>query len=540
MIQPKCHAIVCGIIFITMVSKLVAEETRFDVDPIQKRIQKQIDLEQIPSLAVAVVSNGDIIWEKGFGWADKARRIPATEHTMYSLASISKPITATGIMKLVENGQLDLDRPVNDYLVASKLIARVGNVQEATIRRLLNHSSGLAVHYQFFYEDQPFSPPLRDETIRRYGVLVSEPGSIYQYANLGYGVLDHVLSLVSGKTYADFMRSEVFLPLGMRHSSVYVDGRLESTVAVRYGNDQLPIPLYLFDHDGASAVYSSAHDLSLFALLHLNTIRDDQIAPVNAQHVLAMQRATIPIDQRSGYGIGWRITENQGGYRIVSHTGGMPGVRTSLTMVPDERIAVIALANTETNLPHEIVDQVLEVLLKGNGASGLSNHRTDAPKTFKKPLVVNDLHGHWKGEVETFEGNRSFELWIDSEGKIRVQLDGQLENPVVNANIQQGWLKGEFISDLRTTDTYRAPYRLQLNLKVDAEHMTGSLSAVSIYGSRTETQGKLPSRSHFALSHFTYLRRQDNLSQVRAPDEVKDNPVFLRQEPHYDVIRGSR
>ena len=113
MIQPKCHAIVCGIIFITMVSKLVAEETRFDVDPIQKRIQKQIDLEQIPSLAVAVVSNGDIIWEKGFGWADKARRIPATEHTMYSLASISKPITATGIMKLVENGQLDLDRPVN-------------------------------------------------------------------------------------------------------------------------------------------------------------------------------------------------------------------------------------------------------------------------------------------------------------------------------------------------------------------------------------------------------------------------------------------
>ena len=68
-----------------MVSKLVAEETRFDVDPIQKRIQKQMDLEQIPSLAVAVVSNGDIIWEKGFGWADKARRIPATEHTKAGL-----------------------------------------------------------------------------------------------------------------------------------------------------------------------------------------------------------------------------------------------------------------------------------------------------------------------------------------------------------------------------------------------------------------------------------------------------------------------
>ena len=517
MIQRKCHAIVCGIFFITMACKLVAEEARFDFDPIRQRIRKQLDLDQIPSLAVAVVSNGAIIWEEGFGWADRARRIPATEHTMYSLASISKPITATGIMKLVENGQLDLDVPVNDYLMTSKLIARVGNVRAATIRRLLNHSSGLAVHYQFFYEDQPFSPPIRDETIRRYGVLVTEPGSIYQYANLGYGVLDHILSLVSGKTYADFMRSEVFAPLGMHRTSVYIDDTLESSVAVRYGKDQLPIPFYLFDHDGASAVYSSAHDLSLFALLHLDTMRDDQTAPINAHHVLAMQLATMPIDRGSGYGIGWRITENQDGYRTVSHTGGMPGVRTSLTMVPDERIAVVALANTETDLPHETVDQVLAMLLKSDAVTGLHNHRSDAPTTFKKPMLVNDLQGHWKGEVETFEGNRSFELWIDSDGTMRVQLDGQLENPVVNGNIQQGWLTGEFISDLRTTDTDRAPYKLQLNLKADADHMSGSLSAVSIYGPRTETQGKLPNRSHFALSHFTYLQRQDNLSKVSTP-----------------------
>ena len=99
--------------------------------------------------------DGKIIWEEGFGWADREKRIPATEHTMYSLASISKPITATGLMVLVERGLVDLDDPIDDYLGDAKLNGRAFDASEATVRRVANHTAGLPLHYQFFYRTSP-------------------------------------------------------------------------------------------------------------------------------------------------------------------------------------------------------------------------------------------------------------------------------------------------------------------------------------------------------------------------------------------------
>src|SRR5947199_6153899 len=154
-------------------------------DLICARLVEQV----LPSLAVAVARDGEILWEEGFGWADRENRIPATEHTLYSLASISKPITATGLMVLKERGKLDLDRPIDDYLGDARLNARVGNAKKATVRRIANHTSGLPLHYHFFYEDEPYRRPPMDETIRRYANLVTAPGERYYYSNLGYGLL---------------------------------------------------------------------------------------------------------------------------------------------------------------------------------------------------------------------------------------------------------------------------------------------------------------------------------------------------------------
>src|SRR5690348_8075895 len=113
----------------------------------------------IPSLVVAVAKGNTVLWEEGFGWADRERRIAATPHTLYSLASISKPITATALMILKERGVLNLEHPINHYLGERKLHARVGNIDEATVRRVANHTSGLPLHSQFFYQDEPDLPP---------------------------------------------------------------------------------------------------------------------------------------------------------------------------------------------------------------------------------------------------------------------------------------------------------------------------------------------------------------------------------------------
>ena len=139
------------------------------------RIKKALVEQNIPSIAVAVAQNGKVIWEEGFGCADRENGVPANEHTLYSLASISKPITATGLMVLKERKKIDLDKPINDYLGESKLRARVGDAAGATVRRVANHTSGLPLHYQFFYADESFHPPGRDETIRSFGYLSTAP-----------------------------------------------------------------------------------------------------------------------------------------------------------------------------------------------------------------------------------------------------------------------------------------------------------------------------------------------------------------------------
>ncbi len=305
---------------------------------IREIIHKQMLEHGIPSVAVAVAQGDEILWEEAFGWADREARLHATPHTPYSLASISKPITTTGLMILVERGLIDLDRPVNDYLGDAQVTARVGDAADATVRRIADHTSGLPLHYHFFYEDEPDHRPPMDETIRRYANLVTAPGQRPQYSNLGYGILDYVIERVSARPYADFMREEVFLPLGMTRSSIGIAPGLAPYAAARYAPDGLPLPFYDFDHPGGSAVYSSAHDLLRFGMFHVKARQADQNRILSDASLDAMHAPSSHWPHDNAYGIGWRIDPDYSGYTLVSHAGGMGGVRTLLLTIPSEQI----------------------------------------------------------------------------------------------------------------------------------------------------------------------------------------------------------
>merc|ERR1711964_671264 len=126
-----------------------------------------------------------------------------------------------------------------------------------TVRRVANHTSGLPLHYHFFPEDG-LAKPSMEESIRRYGNVVCPAGERYRYSNIGYGILDHLIERVSGMSYTEFMRREVFLPLGMTRASVDIEPGLDAYQVKRYTDDGLPLPFYDFDHSGASAVFCSA------------------------------------------------------------------------------------------------------------------------------------------------------------------------------------------------------------------------------------------------------------------------------------------
>ena len=123
---------------------------------IREKILTELKQGVTPSLAVVVSRKDEILWEEAFGWADRERGIRATPHTMYSLASVTKPMTATALMILVERGAIDLDRPMNDYLGEARLKVRVGEPQDVTVRRVANHTAGLPLHHHFFPNDEPY------------------------------------------------------------------------------------------------------------------------------------------------------------------------------------------------------------------------------------------------------------------------------------------------------------------------------------------------------------------------------------------------
>lgn len=479
---------------------VVAQAAADEFDALRAKIPQELAKHSVASVAVAVARDGQIIWEQGFGWADRENRVPANEHTMYSLASISKPITATGLALLVQRGKIDLDKPINDYLGEAKIVARVGDAANATVRRVGNHSAGLPLHYQFFYADQPFHRPPMDDTIRRYANLVSAPGERFQYSNLGYGVIDYVIARTSGKTYADFMREEVFLPLGLPHMSVDIGPGLEKYEAVRYGPDGLRIPFYDFDHPGGSAVYASAHDLLRFGLFHSGDRQADQKEILSDESRRKMQEPTFETAKNRGYGLGWFVETSAAGESTVSHSGGMGGVNTLLTLVPAKRLVVVALANSNTALPSLLSKEIIDIV---SLPADVAAKKDEGGLLFQAPPADADrdlqtLAGKWEGLVHTYERDLPITLEVQQDGDVHVQFEGQLATLLNGVRYRDGWLRGRTGGDLRTADTARTPYDLHLEVRLREDVLGGSLTAIS----------RPASRGGNALTHWIELRKK--------------------------------
>lgn len=459
--------------------------------PVRALIRQLMSERGIPSVVVASAKGGRIVWEEAFGLANRERHVPATTTTMYSLASISKPFTATGLMVLVQRGAVKLDAPVNDYLGAAKLRAFEGRAEDATVRRVANHTSGLPTHYQFFYADEPYRRPTMDETISRYGILVAPPGTRANYSNLGFGIIDYIIERTSRTPYPEFMRREVFTPLGLARTAVVVRPITGDTVAERYDQRGAAIPWYDFDHRGASAVYSSAHDLIRFAMFHLKDHLRDQRAILPDSTLDAMHRATARHSELVGYGIGWRTHYEDFGYTGIGHTGGMPGVATLMRTYPEEDAAVVVLTNSADNAA---VGQITRAVM-----SALLPRYAEKAKAFVAPApparatIPADLHGEWQGEVRTWQGTVPLRLSVAPDGGARVRLGTGAEEAMENVTWRDTLLTGTFSGTLPAADMNRHPYRLRLAVAPRGARLTGVVNAEASPGDTARLYYSLPS-----------------------------------------------
>lgn len=485
--SKKVRPVVALVLLAVGMPSLAAD--RFDA--IRNYILSQMIEQSVPSISVAVAKDGKILWEESFGWADREKRIEATPHTMYSLASISKPITATGLMTLVQAGKVDLEKPINDYLGNAKLRARVGDAKDATVRRVANHTAGLPTYYQFFYADEPYTRPSMDETILRYGNLVTAPAETYEYSNLGFGVLDYVISRTSGMSYAEFMRREVFVPLGLTRTSVDIGPGLEPFAATRYGVDGLPIPFYDFDHPGASAVFSSAHDLVRFGMFHLKAHLPDQKPILSDASIDAMHVRTAGTPEY-GYSIGFQ-TSTKNGYQVVAHSGGMGGVHTQMQLYPSDKLVIVVLANSAARLPSQAADRIANKMLAKWPVT--PDRKRQEPEPFTPPAT---LLGTWKGTLATSVKDVPVEFRFLSSGDVQAKVGDQFTTLINRPNFKDGVFRGELAARIGTPDTERTPYTIGLTLRLRGDVLNGDASAEGIEGPRVRN----------ALSHWLELKKQ--------------------------------
>ncbi|MEO8451052.1 MAG: serine hydrolase domain-containing protein [Gemmatimonadota bacterium] len=443
----------------------------------------------VAGVAVAVAKDGKIIWEEGFGWANREKMIPATPNTMFSLASISKPITATGLMTLVQRGQIKLDQPANDYLGVGKLTGLAGDASGATVRRVLSHTAGLPLHYQFFYANEATRrAPTMDETIARYGILVTAPGETFQYSNLGFGIIDYIISRASGMAFADFMRTRVFLPLGMTHTSIDIAPGLEPYAAERYWpSNQKPVSFYTFDHVGASAVWSSAHDLVRFGMFHLKNRLPDQRAILADSSIDEMKK---PVHEAFGaeYALGWVVHRNQRGRPLIEHSGGMPGVSTILNLYPSDNVVITVLTNGSLGWG-SVADEAASAVLPGYADSLKAERARAKPPEPAKFTAPAELIGTWTGTIRTWAKTLPFELEMRPDGKVEVQLGEpikpgfdpgppkQLRALVNGVSYEKGSLEGRFAGTIPTPDVDWVPHTIALDLHLVNGVLRGSASA---------------------------------------------------------------
>ena len=324
-----------------------------------QQLAAQVAEDDLGGIAAGIMVDGDLVWARGFGWADRDGRVAMTPSAVSRTGSISKSVTAVLMMRLVDRGVIGLDEPVERYLpdFASVKDRRPG-AETVTFRHLASHTAGLIREPSNVRA--MVTGPIEVWEQRVVESLAntaydSVPGARYQYSNIGFGALGLALSRAAGKPFMEMVQTEVFDPLGMTGSSfVVVGGELEPRLAAGYANRRngsVDSEQPAREHAGRGykvpngGVYSTVADLGRFlgAIAGVPGLRI-----LSEESRLEMISVQTPEDENRGYGLGFSVRVEEGGRKIVGHGGSVAGYTASMAVDPEARIGVVLLRNYQS------------------------------------------------------------------------------------------------------------------------------------------------------------------------------------------------
>lgn len=420
-----------------------------DFDAYVEQVRKEFN---VPGIAVAIVKDGDVVLERGYGRREINQPAAVDEHTMFAIASNTKAFTAASLALLVDEGKLRWDDRVVEHLpwfrMSDPYVTR-----EMTVRDLLAHRSGLSLGAGdlLFWPTTDFST--RDVVERLKDVpLTTSFRSAYAYDNILYAAAGLTIEAASGKSWSDYVRERILRPLGMDETRInFHELKPGENFAVGHAlynfTDLKPVaPLAWHNNSAAGGLYSSVHDLAKWLRVQLarGERRDENktaailfkpersaemwslVTPIAiSEPKIEALKVTKP--NFRGYGLGWDLSDYRG-RKVVSHTGGWPGQVSKVAMIPEIGLGVVVLTNQESGAAFQAVTwRVLDAYLNAPRtdwvkayAESVAKAKADSDESWAKHVAARDANAkptlplaryagtyrdRWRGDVAIAEEN---------------------------------------------------------------------------------------------------------------------------------------
>jgi CubicO group peptidase (beta-lactamase class C family) len=391
-------------------------------------VDAKMAYEKIPGLSLGFVVDQDLVWSKGYGFADLRRHEPATPRTLYSICSISKLFTSIAVLKLRDEGRLRLDEPISQYLPWFNLPAASADSPPVSLRGLLTHSAGIPRESDQPYWTGPEFPfPTRDDVIKglsRQSMLYPSE-RYFQYSNLGMALAGQIVEKVSGLPYDQYVRENILMPLGLSRTTPELPAE-ERGKLLAQGYGGLPREgerglMPFFQARGiapAAGFASNVEDLARFASWQFRLLAKGGVEVLKASTLREMQRVQwMDPDWKTSWGLGFVV------YRInnktfVGHGGSCPGFRTAVILVPEDLVAAVAMSNAMGVDPDAIAAQMIKIL--GDTIRKIR----EKPEAAKAP---DPALAKFAGLYRSAWGEAAISVWDDGLAVLPLPTDNPLE-----------------------------------------------------------------------------------------------------------------
>jgi len=330
------------------------------VNELDQKIPQLLNDFIVPGTAIAIIENGEIILQKGYGYSNVDKGIKVTNTTGFNIGSISKTVAAWGVMKLVQEGKIDLDAPAEKYLTRWHLPKSEFDSDKVTIRRLLSHTAGLSLHGYPGWSPKDELPTIEQSLDGKNNgpgrvEIIMEPGTKWKYSGGGFSMLQLIIEEVTKQKFEDYMQTEILNPLGMTNSSYTIDEKILNSSSLEHNGFGEVIDFELFTAQAAAGLHTTINDFTKFAQASLYANQKNQQQILSASYLQQMMEPAPASDGR--YGLGYQIESIDGtSMTLAGHGGANSGWHAFLRVNPVTNDGFIVVTNGGAG--HNIYRQV--------------------------------------------------------------------------------------------------------------------------------------------------------------------------------------